>query len=99
MKNIKLKAKNIIKSKVIHHKKAMIMQNSNQVLGNKFNNLYFYEKRKNNIKIKCSTSLKREGHVESKFDRLNFHAKSSVKSEKYHKIKFDTPLKSYKILD
>ena len=78
MKNIKLKAKNIIKLKVIHHKKAMIMQNLNQVLGNKFNNLYFYEKRKNNI---------------------NFHAKSSVKSKKYHKIKFDTPLKSYKILD
>ena len=46
MKNIKLKAKNIIKTKVIHHKKAMIIQNSNQVLGNKFNNLYFYEKGK-----------------------------------------------------
>ena len=76
MKNIKLKAKNIIKLKVIHHKKAMIMQNSNHVLGNKFNNLYFYEKRKNNIKIKCSTSLKREGHVESKLNRLNFHTKS-----------------------
>ena len=41
-----------------------------------------------NIKIKCSTSLKRAGHVESKFDRLNFHEKSNIKSEKYHKIKF-----------
>ena len=41
---IKLKAKNIIKSRVIHHKKAMIMQNLNQVLGNKFDKLYFHAK-------------------------------------------------------
>ena len=39
-----------------------------------------------------------------KFDRLYFHAKSKIKSTKYHKIKFDTSLKSYghaeyKILD
>ena len=63
-----------------------MMKNSNQVLGNKIDNLYFYAKsqvkRKNKIKIKCSTSLKRAGHVESKFDRLNFPAKSSVKSKK-----------------
>ena len=62
------------------------MQNSNQVLGNKFDNLYFYAKsqvkRKNKIKIKCRASLKKAGHVESKFDRLNFPAKSSVKSKK-----------------
>ena len=44
MTNIKLKAKNIIKSRVKHNKKAMIIQNSNQVLGNKFDNLYFYAK-------------------------------------------------------
>ena len=40
------------------------MQNSNEVLGNKFENLYF-------------------------------HAKSWVKSKKYHKIKCYTSLKSY----
>ena len=45
-------------------------------------------------KIKYSTWLKRASHVESKFDRLNFHAKSKVKSKKYHKVKFDTSLKS-----
>ena len=33
-------------------------------------------------KIKRSTLMKRTGHVESKFDRLNFHAKSGVKSKK-----------------
>ena len=38
-------------------------------------------------------------YIGSNFDNLYFHEKSSVKSEKYHKIKFDTPLKSYKILD
>ena len=91
------------------------MQNSNQVLENKFANLYFYAKsqvkRKNKIKIKCSTSLKRAGHVESKFDRLNFPAKSSVKSKKKCANVFNsnlksltqitkfTPLKSYKISD
>ena len=30
----------------------------------------------------------------SKFDRLYFHAKSKVKSEKYHKVKFHTSFKS-----
>ena len=30
-----------------------------------------------------------------KFDRLYFHAKSKIKSTKYHKIKFETSLKSY----
>ena len=49
------------------------MQNSNQVLGNKFDNLYLnaksYVKRKK-IKIKRSTSLKRSGHVESKIGDL-----------------------------
>ena len=54
---------------------------------------------KGNKKIKCSTSLKRADHVESLFNRLYFHAKSRVKSKKYHKIKFDAPLKNYKILD
>ena len=44
MTNIKLKAKNIIKSRVKHNKKAMIIQNSNQVLRNKFDNLYFHAK-------------------------------------------------------
>ena len=39
-----------------------------------------------------------------KFDRLYFHAKSNIKSTKYHKFKFDTSLKryghaEYKILD
>ena len=39
-----------------------------------------------------------------KYDRLYFHAKSKVKSKKYHKIKFNTSMKScghaeYKILD
>ena len=39
-----------------------------------------------------------------KFDRLYLHAKSKTKSTKYHKMKFDTSLKSYghaeyKILD
>ena len=76
-------------------------------MGRNFDSLYFHAKsqvKRKKIKIKCSTSLKRAGHVESKFDRLNFYAKSSVKSEKYHKIKFDTSLKSYghaqyKILD
>ena len=61
------------------------MQNSNQVLENKFNNLYFHAKsqvKRKKIKIKCSTLMKRTGHVESKFDRLNFHAKSRVKSKK-----------------
>ena len=44
MKNINLKAKNIIKSRVIHHKKAMAMQNSKQMLGNKFDKLYLHAK-------------------------------------------------------
>ena len=30
-----------------------------------------------------------------KFNRLYFHAKSNIKSTKYHKIKFDISLKSY----
>ena len=49
------------------------MQNSNQVLGNKFDNLYFHAKsyvKRKKIKIKCSTSLKRSGHVESKIGDL-----------------------------
>ena len=45
------------------------MQNSNQVLGNKFDKLYFCAKsqvkRGKNQKIKCSTSLKRSGHVDT----------------------------------
>ena len=31
---------------------------------------------------------------QSKFDRLYFHAKSKVKSEKYHKVKFHNHLKA-----
>ena len=49
------------------------MQNSNQVLGNKFDNLYFHAKsyvKRKKIKIKCNTSLKRSGHVESKIGDL-----------------------------
>ena len=30
-----------------------------------------------------------------KFDRLYFHAKSKIKSTKYHKIKFDKSFKSF----
>ena len=32
--------------------------------------------------------------LEHKFDRLYFHAKSKVKSEKYHKVKFHNHLKA-----
>ena len=49
------------------------MQNSNQVLGNIFDNLYFHVKSQvkiKKIKIKCSTSLKRSGHVDSKIGIL-----------------------------
>ena len=49
------------------------MQNSNQVLGNKFDHLYFHEKsyvKREKIKIKCSTSLKILGHVESEIGDL-----------------------------
>ena len=45
------------------------MQNSNQVLAKKIDNLYFHAKsyvKRKKIKIKCSTLLKRSGHVESK---------------------------------
>ena len=46
------------------------MQNSNQVLGNKFDNLYFYAKsqvrNKKQYKIKCDTSFKSYGHTEFK---------------------------------
>ena len=31
---------------------------------------------------------------ENKFDKLYFHAKSKVKSKKYHKVKFHTSLKN-----
>ena len=34
-------------------------------------------------------------YIESNFDNLYFHTKSQVKSENYHKIKFDKSLKSY----
>ena len=44
MQNLRLKIKKTIKSSVIHHLKAMIMHNSNRVLGNKFDNLYFHAK-------------------------------------------------------
>ena len=44
MQNLRLKVNNAIKLIVIHHKKDMIIQNSNQVLGDKFNNLYFHAK-------------------------------------------------------
>ena len=77
------------------------MQNSYQVLGNKFDKLDFYAKsqvKRENSKKKSSVK-KRARNVESKLDRLNFHAKSRVKSENYHKIKIDAPLKRYKILD
>ena len=49
------------------------MQNSNQVLGNKFDHLYFHAKayvKRKKIKIMCSTSLKRSGHVASKIGNL-----------------------------
>ena len=51
-------------------------------------------------KIKCSASLKRSGHVDSKIENLEeiyrsyFHAKSKFKSKKYDKVKFHTSLKS-----
>ena len=69
MQNLRLKAKIIIKSK-----KAITMQNSNQTLGNKFDNLYFHAKswvKRKKIKIKCSTSLKRSGHADSKIGNLD----------------------------
>ena len=50
------------------------MQNSNQVLGNKFDHLYFHAKsyvKRKKIKIKCSTSLKRSGHADSKIGNLD----------------------------
>ena len=49
------------------------MQNSNQVLENKFDHLYFHAKayvKRKKIKIMCSTSLKRSGHVASKIGDL-----------------------------
>ena len=49
------------------------MQNSNQVLENKFDHLYFHAKsyvKRKIIKIMCSTSQKRSGHVESKIGDL-----------------------------
>jgi hypothetical protein len=39
VRDIGLKARSVIKSKVIYHEKDMIMRSSGQVLGNKFNNL------------------------------------------------------------
>ena len=56
------------------------MQNSNQVLENKFNNLYFHAK----------SQIKRK-KIKNK---VYFHAKSKVKSEKYHKVKFHNHLKA-----
>ena len=47
------------------------------------------------IKVKCSTSLSPNLETWRKFDRLYFHAKSKIKSTKYHKIKLETSLKSY----
>ena len=38
MQNLKFKARKTIKSSVIHHQKAIIMHNLNQVLGIKFDN-------------------------------------------------------------
>ena len=72
------------------------MQNSNHVLGNKFDNLYFHAKT-------CSTSLKRSGHESPKletcrkFDRLYFHAKFRVKSKntKYFLAKSEVKSKTY----
>ena len=59
------------------------MQNSNQVLKNKFISLYFHTQ--SQVKREQNTSVKELGHVESKigdFDRLNFHAKCKVKIKK-----------------
>ena len=49
------------------------MENSNQVLGNEFKTYTIMQNLRLKvkiIKIKCSTSLKRLGHVESKFGEL-----------------------------
>jgi len=55
------------------------MQNSNQTLGNKFDN-----------QVMQIPKLK----TWMRFDRFYFHAKSKVKSLKYHKVKFHTSFKS-----
>ena len=74
------------------------MQNSNQVLRNIFDNLYFHVK----------SQVKREKNKNSfdqfmqiqkletwcKFDKLFFHAKSKVKSDKYHRVKFHNHLRA-----
>ena len=81
------------------------MQKSNQVLRNKFDNLYFHakfyiEKKKSN---QMQYFIEKIGlcRVQTwmKFDMLY-----KIKMTKYHKIKFDTSLKNYshakyKILD
>ena len=49
------------------------MENSNQVLGNEFKTYTIMQNHKlkvKKIKIKCSTSLKKLGHVESKIGDL-----------------------------
>ena len=50
------------------------MLNSYHMLGNKFDKLYFHAKsqvEREKINIKCSNSLKRSGHVESKAEDLD----------------------------
>ena len=72
-----------------------MMQNSNQVLENKFDHLYFHAKsyvKRKIIKIMCSTSQKRSGHVVSKIgdleDFLPGYTKFRVKSKKYNQNMF-----------
>ena len=57
--------------------------------------------KKEKFKTKCSTSLKRLGHVESKFDSLNFQAKSRVKSiiQCYTSLKFMIMANSNQVLN